>query len=251
MEELAEEREALQHTVTKQVWQSARADKGLSLSMVIQRKDLETFHRLLDEHDEDAMDCGVADSSGMTCLHHAARSVNQELVMKIKSRSPASMDALTYHSRTPSQWSVLNCLADVPKPKDVPMQRQHGELSRMLASEMSLDALANVTGTGTGTTVVHQLVARGHSLSLEYVLEVMQGRLGRERTAELINTQVGKDQLGAVDTALRCNKEFVPILKRAGGVEMAVRPDDWKQCRRRQTDSTCNARSDQKAEARW
>ena len=106
MKELAEERtrtRALQRTVAKQVWQSARTDKGLSLSMVIQRKDPETAHRLLDEHDEDAMDCGVADSSGMTWLHHAARSVNQELVMKIKSRSQASMDALTYHSRTPSQ----------------------------------------------------------------------------------------------------------------------------------------------------
>ena len=114
---------ALQRTVAKQVRQSARTDKGLSLSMVIQRKDPETAHRLRDDHDDDTMDCGVADSSGMTCLHHAARSVNQELVTKIKSRSPASMDALTYHSRTPSQWSVLNCLADVPKAKDGGMQQ--------------------------------------------------------------------------------------------------------------------------------
>ena len=115
------------------------------------------------------MDCGVADTSGMTCLHHAARSVNKELVVKLKIRSPASMDALTYHSRTPSQWSVLNCLADVPKAKDKDMQLLHAELSGMLAAEMSVDALANVTGAG--TTVVHQLVARGHRWSLENVLQ--------------------------------------------------------------------------------
>ena len=252
MKELAKERTRtrdLQRAVAKQAWQSARADKGLSLSLAIQRKDCETAHRLLDEHDEDAMDCGVADTSGMTCLHQAARSVNKELVMRIKLRSPASMGALTYHSRTPSQWSVLNCLADVPKAKDVPMQLLHAELSRMLAAEMSVDALANVTGAG--TTAVHQLVARGHSLSLQYVLECMLWRLGREWTSALINTQVGKHQLGAVDTALRCNRELVPILKRAGGVEMAVPQDDWKPNRRRWSgDGTCNARSDQKTGTR-
>ena len=96
MEELAEERKALQRTVAKQVWQSARADKGLSLSMAIQRNDLRAAHRLLDENDDDAMDCGVADSSGMTCLHHAARAVNKWLVLKIRIRSPASVDVLTY-----------------------------------------------------------------------------------------------------------------------------------------------------------
>ena len=235
----------LQRKVAKQAWDSARADKGMSLSMAIQRRDWQAAHQLLDEHDDDAMDCGVADTSGMTCLHHAARAVNKELVMKLKIRSPASLDVLTYHARTPSQWSVLNCLADVPKGKDKDMQLLHAELSRILAVEMSEDALANVTGAG--TTVVHQLVARGHRSSLEHVLPCMLERLGRERTAALINTQVGKHQLGAVDTALRCNKELVPILKRAGGVEMAEPEDDWKPNRRRWSgDGACNARSDWK-----
>ena len=252
MKELMTQTRDLQRVVAQQAWQQqaqqaqqARADKGLSLSMAIQRRDWETAHQLLDEHDDDAMDCGVADTSGMTCLHHAARAVNKELVMKLKIRSPASLHVLTYHSRTPSQWSVLNCLADVPKAKGKEGQLLHAELSGMLAEEMSVDALANVTGAG--TTVVHQLVARGHRLSLENVLQRMLERLGRERTSELINTQVGKHQLGAVDTALRCNKEFVPMLKKAGGVEMAEPEDDWKPNRRRWSgDGACNARSDWK-----
>ena len=120
----------------------------------------------------------------------------------------------------------------------------HAELCGLLADRMSVDALFNVTGNG--STVVHQLTARGHRLSLGNVLESMVNRAGQERTAELINTQVGKHALGAVDTALRCNKELVSTLKFFGGVEMAA-PEEWQPRRRRDTgDGTCNARSDNK-----
>ena len=70
--------------------------------------------------------------------------------------------------------------------------------------------LANVTGYG--TTIVHQLAARGHIKTLERVLPRMESKLGKERLVALMDLKVGRFELGSVDTALRANIEVAKLL---------------------------------------
>ena len=70
-------------------------------------------------------------------------------------------------------------------------------------------------------------------MTLEAILPIVEHNAGYGNLAECLNTKAGKNQLGAVDVALKCNKHIAPILKRYGGKEQQPPPADWKQDRRR------------------
>ena len=84
--------------------------------------------------------------------------------------------------------------------------------------------------TANGTTHLHQLVSRGHNKSLEAVLQAMAYRddIGPAKVAHLLNHRAGRYQLGCVDTALKCNKAVVAMLKYFGGQEQTQAPPDWE-----------------------
>ena len=206
---------------------------------------MEDAWKQLRAFDADDMDCGFVDSNGMTPLHLAARAVSAGLCHAILDRAPESLDRISLLMRTPSSWSVLNCLADTPfRPA---LADGHWELCRLFAENMTEETMMHVTANG--TTHLHQLVSRGHNKSLEVVLQTMTKRrdLGKQKVAFLLNHRVGPQGLGCVDTALKCNKVVVPMVKFFGGEEQTEAPDDWRANRRRnQGDGTNNARSDEK-----
>ena len=75
-------------------------------------------------------------------------------------------------------------------------------------------------------------------------LDLASATSGLAQLGDMINVRVGKLELGAVDTALRCNMEAARLLKRFGGREQKARPETWERERRRETQSTHNERSD-------
>ena len=81
----------------------------------------------------------------------------------------------------------------------------------MLIQRAWPETIANVTAFG--TTVVHQLAARGHLKTLERVLPRMASKLGKERLVALMDLKVGRLELGSVDTALRANIDIAKLLK--------------------------------------
>jgi hypothetical protein len=194
---------------------------------------------------EEALDCKIfipVDASGMSALHYACRAVRLDWVTKILHIAPQLVDVLTFLGRTPSQWSCLNCAADVPKPNTQDGLEEHAAMFDILVHRALPDTIANVTGYG--TTIVHQLAARGHIKTLERVLPRMESKLGKERFVALMDFKVGLLELGSVDTALRANIEVAKLLKKFGASEQVVPPEDWASSRRRATASTHNERSD-------
>ena len=170
---------------------------------------------------------------------------------KILHIAPQLVDVLTFLGRTPSKWSCLNCAADVSKPKTQDGLEEHAEMFDILVHTALPETLANVTGFG--TTIVHQLAARGHIKTLERVLPRMESKLGKERLVALMDLKVGRLELGSVDTALRANIEAATLLKTFGASEQVESPADWASRRRRANTSTHNERSDsdQKRGSRW
>ena len=203
---------------------------------------------------EEAPDCKnfiAVDASGMSALHYACRAVRLDWVTKILHIAPQLVDVLTFLGRTPSQWSCLNCAADVSKPKTQDGLEEHAAMFDILVHTALPETLANVTGFG--TTIVHQLAARGHIKTLERVLPRMESKLGKERLVALMDLKVGRLELGSVDTALRANIEAAKLLKAFGDSEQVESPADWASNRRRANTSTHNERSDsdQKRGSRW
>jgi len=234
----------------QQAWDTHRRNNGQQLMIALQRHDEQRVESFL-SLGEDEVHYATEDDSGMTCLHYAARLVNSRWVQRLLNYSPSSANAITFYARTPSQWSVLNCVADVPKPKTQIERDEHTTIVLLLVGYMSREAILNVTKHG--TTCLHQLTGRGHDDALKAVLPKIEAKVGKEQLAALLNRRVGKDGLGAVDTALRSYKVVVPLLKQFGGLEQAECPSNWKQGRRRATDSSCNGRSDpgEKSGSRW
>ncbi len=194
---------------------------------------------------EEALNCKIfipVDASGMSALHYACRAVRLDWVTKILHIAPQLVDVLTFLGRTPSQWSCLNCAADVPKPNTQDGLEDHAEMFDILVHTAFPETVANVTGFG--TTIVHQLAARGHIKTLERVLPRMESKLGKERLVALMDLKVGRLELGSVDTALRANLEVAKLLKKFGASEQAESPENWASRRRRATASTHNERSD-------
>ena len=237
-----EEQLAQQHLAAEA---QQRNQRGQDLLSALLMNNVGQVDRLI-EADPLELDFAALDQSGMTCLHHACWLTNRRWAEVILGKKPALCDALTYYVRTPSSWSALNCLADRPKVKDG--QEEHMLLATSLVRAMSQHRLT--ARTGKGTTVVHQLTARGHNRTLECILPIMENKLGKERLAALLNTAVGRHQLGTVDVALKSNMDVVTLLKGFGGRELCPPPDDWVPARRReQGDGVCNWRSD--TENRW
>jgi hypothetical protein len=243
-------RELLQWVVKKE--EIAMADKrGQALLVAMQRPDEEEVAAVFAEEAPDFKNFIAVDAQGMSALHYACRAVRLDWVTKILHIAPQLVDVLTFLGRTPSKWSCLNCAADVSKPKTQDGLEEHAEMFDILVHTALPETLANVTGFG--TTIVHQLAARGHIKTLERVLPRMESKLGKERLVALMDLKVGRYELGSVDTALRANIEVAKLLKKFGASEQVESPEDWASRRRRATASTHNERSDsdQKRGSRW
>ena len=75
-------------------------------------------------------------------------------------------------------------VADVPKPKTPQGELAHAHICAILVQHSLARTMTNKTGFG--TTVVHQLAARGHMKAMEMILPLMQRKLGAEGLAALI-----------------------------------------------------------------
>ena len=236
------ERVAEMENEMKHKEEKAQADLlGLDLLVAMQRNNGEKVEEAL-RLGHGRLNFHVLDASGMSALHHASRAVRLDWFQAVLQEAPSLVDVLTLWARTPSQWSCLNCAADVAKPKTPQGLLQHAAICTLLVEKSAPATIANITGHG--TTVVHQLVGRGHKATLERILPIMQAKLGENVLATLMNIQVGKQKLGAVDTALRCHIATVGLLKQYGAVEQTAPPDDWSSRRRRQSTSTHNPRAE-------
>jgi hypothetical protein len=233
-----------------EAWRSERDDirqkekkteQGKNLLSAMQRRDNDTVELFLDM-DPDDLDYDARDESGMTAAHHSARMLKEDWLKHVLDESPESANARTFFGRTPSQWTALNCVADTPCGQTPERREAQANISLMLIDRMDEDAICNRTGYG--TTAIHQFAACGHIHVLEKVLPKLRDILGTSTLASLMNVEVGRHNLGAVDVALKCNAKIATLLKKFGGKEMASAPDNWdKQRRKEQTDSTHNARS--------
>ena len=72
----------------------------------------------------------------------------------------------------------------------------------------------------------------------------MAKKTRRGELEALINRRVGRDGVGAVDTALRNSMPAVAVLKKFKGVEQTSAPSDWRSHRRRERDVVSNWLSD-------
>ena len=219
---------------------------GQALCDAIKKDDRGTVDKLM--RGTSMIDYGARGYAGMTPLHHAARALNKELVFDLVERAPNSADAITYTRSTPSHWSVLNCAADVGRPKSQPKVDEYVQIALKLVRAMCREALLNITGPG--TTAVHQMASRGHHEALAAILPVMAKKTRRGELEALINRRVGRDGVGAVDTALRSCKAAVAILKKFKGLEQTSAPDDWRSGRRRERDVVSNWLSDNRKSRR-
>ena len=243
MEQMKRQNEELQ--AERQAFDKQRDDdmaqrNGQALCDAIKKDDRESVDELM--HRTSLIDYGARDFSGMTPLHHAARALNRQLVFDLVERAPSSADAITYVRSTPSHWSVLNCAADVGRPKPQPKVDEYVQIARRLTCAMSREALLNITGPG--TTAVHQMASRGHHEALAAILPIMAKKMRRGDLESLINRRVGKDGVGAVDTALRNSMPAVAVLKKFKGLEQTSAPSDWRSHRRRERDVVSNWLSD-------
>ena len=99
----------------------------------------------------------------------------------------------------------------------------------------SEDILQHATRGGVadgGILPVHQVVSRGNRLALDRLLALLYSRLGGSTLQGMLNTKVGKNDLGCLDMALRGKLEFTTPLRRYGAVEQQSAPKDWKKERR-------------------
>ena len=73
---------------------------------------------------------------------------------------------------------------------------------------------------------------------------MIANKVGTDNLKSLLNTKVGKNGLGTIDIALRCNIAMGPLLKEYGATEQAEAPQDWRRGRRAHvsTEDGSNAR---------
>ena len=116
------------------------------------------------------------------------------------------------------------------------------KIAVQLVNAMCPPALLNITGPG--TTAVHQMASCGHYEALAAILPIMAKKTRRDELESLINRRVGKDGVGAVDTALRSCAAAVQILKNVNGREQVSAPSDRRSGRRRQNGIVSNWLSD-------
>ena len=104
----------------------------------------------------------------------------------------------------------------------------------------SEDILVHATKGGVhkgGNLTPHQVVSRGSFTALQRLLALLSNRLGAEKVAQMLNTAVGKQDLGALDLALRSNLGLCKTLRDHGALEQAAAPKDWKKNRRAHSSS--------------
>ena len=120
------------------------------------------------------VDLTVTDCSGMTALHFACRLQANDIVEALLKKQPQLVNVLTHVTRTPSNWTCLQCLCDAPRAQTQEEQRQHANMAAAVAEAMSVDRLLHFTKQGPpeGTSAVHQVVSRGHFETLKVLLPV-------------------------------------------------------------------------------
>ena len=101
-----------------------------------------------------------------------------------------------------------------------------------------------------GGTALHTMISRGHEESVKAMLADMWKALDKNALRDVVNVQVGKDQLGCVDLALKNMKSLVEPLKKAGGEEQQRAPSDWVAGRRRERGFSDNRRYEYKTWSR-
>lgn len=104
----------------------------------------------------------VADTAGMTALHHAVRVGALSLVFLLLERAPVLATAVTKLDRNPPGWTALMVLANKPPAEYDP------QMCAALVSHMDLDSL-NVRS-GTYATVSHLCVSRGNLAMFKKVM---------------------------------------------------------------------------------
>jgi ankyrin repeat protein len=246
VEQLRSRCNKLEAAFAKTVAEKVSNEKGQLLLTALQRRDEDLVEELLGE-DHKMVNFEALDQSGMTALHHAARLVRKDWVDALLCRQPSLIDKITHFARTPSNWSVLHCAADVPRAQSDELRAVHVAVMVQLVEAASTTTICHKTGFG--TTIVHQLTSRGSIETLEVLLPLLQEKLGEAALIELCSTQVGKNGLGAVDCALKTNMHIARLLKRFGAVEMRGPPPEWHGRRRRSSASGANpGRSDDRSE---
>ena len=106
------------------------------------------------------LDMQWTSESGMTFLHMAARSWKTQWVEHLISACPELVDATTYVDRTPGNWTPLQCAVESAKTKSPELAFHLRRTVEMLVEQMSAKKICSVSTSG--STVFHQIVARGH-----------------------------------------------------------------------------------------
>lgn len=106
------------------------------------------------------LDLQWVSESGMTFLHMAARSWKTQWVEHLIRACPELVDATTHVDRTPGNWTPLQCAVESAKTKTPELATRLRGTVQMLVERMSAKKICSVTTSG--STVFHQIVARGH-----------------------------------------------------------------------------------------
>ena len=96
----------------------------------------------------------------MTFLHLAARSWKTRWIEHLIALCPELIDVTTHVDRTLGNWTPLQCAVESAKSKSPEMAARLRETVQMLVERMSPKKICSVTTSG--STVFHQIVARGH-----------------------------------------------------------------------------------------
>ena len=167
----------------------------------------------------------VADSQGMTLLHHAVRLGQVEVVELLVTRCPEAVERTTKIDARPARWTALMVLMDTPV-------NQIGEgsferIMRCLLHSMSVGAIA--LQAYTGTTACHLAAAQANLWAVKKICWTMYTKAGETESAfrqvsAMLNSRSGKRGAGAVDLALGTNLPVANYLKMWGGEEQCPNP---------------------------
>ena len=136
----------------------------------------------------DNIDWSFRDANGSTLLHAAARALRPDWAQVILEKDRSLAGVQTHLHRTPGGWTPLMCAVETPRSKPG-SQMYHAllDITTVLSHAMSGDALGSRSVKG--STVFHQIVARGHAGLIEVVARRFD-QDGLARVLAVINNAV-------------------------------------------------------------
>ena len=114
-------------------------------------------------------DLSYRDDRGRTFVHMAARLLQVRLLRYLLVLDQTQANMTTYVDKNPGRWTALMCAVETPR--DEKTASALHEVVEALLEFMTEESILQVTASG--STVFHQVVARGHLKVLDVILRKM------------------------------------------------------------------------------